>query len=105
VTGTAAAKLMAVLASGLCLFAGGFLLLSTFTNEDIKLLAGWIGIFFLGMSLFVGPTLWLLADLRARSEAADEVEPSEQVEPTKAQSEPAVPSDANGDADIPEPPS
>jgi hypothetical protein len=68
VTGSAAAKLMAVLASGLCLFAGSFLLVAGFENDDVKLLAGWIGIFFLGMSLFVGPTLWLLADLRARSE-------------------------------------
>ncbi len=67
-TGSAAAKLMAVLASGLCLFAGTFLLHREFENEDMRLLAGWIGIFFLGMSLFVGPTLWLLADLRARTE-------------------------------------
>ncbi len=104
-TGTGAAKLMAVLASGLCLFAGGFLLLSTFTNEDIKLLAGWIGIFFLGMSLFVGPTLWLLADLRARGEAADETGPSEPVESTETQAEPAEPTVAGGDADVPEPPS
>jgi hypothetical protein len=76
VTGSAAAKLMAVLASGLCLFAGTFLLVANYTDDDIRLLAGWIGIFFLGMSLFVGPTLWLLADLWARDE-----KPSEPVEP------------------------
>ena len=71
-TGSAAAKLMAVLASGLCLFAGTFLLLTDYADEDIRLLSGWIGIFFVGMSLFVGPTLWLLADLRARDETPAE---------------------------------
>ena len=74
-TGSAAAKLMAVLASGLCLFAGAFLLLTNYADEDIRLLAGWIGIFFIGMSLFVGPSLWLLADLRARDEQPAEPEP------------------------------
>jgi hypothetical protein len=85
VTGSAAAKLMAVLASGLCLFAGAFLLLTNYADEDIRLLAGWIGIFFIGMSLFVGPSLWLLADLRARdeksAEAESESEPGRQTEP------------------------
>jgi hypothetical protein len=75
VTGSAAAKLMAVLASLLCLVAGGFLLVADYVDEDIRLLAGWTGIFFLGMSLFVGPTLWLLADLRARDEGRAEAEP------------------------------
>ncbi len=90
-TGSAAAKLMAVLASGLCLFAGAFLLVAGFENDDVKLLAGWIGIFFLGMSLFVGPTLWLLADLRAR----DETEAGEPAEPTG--------DGTDGDADVPDP--
>lgn len=90
-TGSAAAKLMAVLASGLCLVAGGFLLVAGFENDDVKLLAGWIGIFFLGMSLFVGPTLWLLADLRARSET----EPGDVTEPGR--------SEADESADTPDP--
>jgi hypothetical protein len=73
---------MAVLASGLCLFAGTFLLLADYADEDIRLLAGWIGIFFIGMSLFVGPTLWLLADLRARDEHPPEpVDSPEEPEP------------------------
>jgi hypothetical protein len=78
VTGVAAAKLMAVLASGLCLFAGGFLLFSNYADEDLRLLSGWIGIFFIGMSLFVGPALWLLADLRERSEAAGDADEGEE---------------------------
>ena len=90
-TGSAAAKLMAVLSSGLRLFAGGFLLVAGFENDDVKLLAGWIGIFFLGMSLFVGPTLWLLADLRAR----DEAKTGEPAEPDR--------DGADGDADVPGP--
>ncbi len=96
-TGSAAAKLMAVLASGLCLFAGGFLLLSNYADEDIRLLSGWIGIFFIGMSLFVGPTLWLLADLRARDEAPKQPEPSDEADS-------AGEADAGGAPDLSEPP-
>jgi hypothetical protein len=72
VTGSAAAKLMAVLASLLCLVAGGFLLIANFADDDIQLLAGWTGIFFLGMGVFVGPVLWLLADLRAAHEPPED---------------------------------
>lgn len=63
-----AARLLAVLASGLCLVAAGFLLLSTYEDGDVARLAGWLAIFMLGVSMFVGPALWLLADVRERRE-------------------------------------
>lgn len=63
-----AARLLAVLASGLCLVAAGFLLLSTYEDADVARLAGWLAIFMLGVAMFVGPALWLLSDLRERRE-------------------------------------